>query len=55
MVEIMDTEIDVTDPYHGSTNVGVRQQWRRNRNAAYRQAYKEANGKAHKGTGKHQY
>ena len=48
MVEIMDTEIDVTEPYHGSANVGVRQQWRRNRNAAYRQAYKEANGKAHK-------
>jgi len=31
----------------GSTNTGMRHLWRRNRNAAYRQAYKEREGKQH--------
>ena len=47
MVEIMPEEIEVWEPDHGSTDGVVRQQWRRNRNAAYRQAYKEREGKAH--------
>jgi len=47
MVDIMDEGVDVTDPYGGSGNVGVRQLWRRNRNAAYRQAYEEINSEPH--------
>lgn len=47
MVEIMDMEVDVTDAYSGSGNVGVRQLWRRNRNAAYRLSYQEVHGEPH--------
>lgn len=47
MVEIMDTGVDVTDPYGGSGDVGIRQLWRRNRNAAYRLAYEEKLGVPH--------
>ena len=47
MVDIMDGDIEVWEPTHGSATAEVRQQWRRNRNAAYRQAYKEINGHAH--------
>lgn len=47
MVEIMDEGIQVWESSHGSTNDGVRQLWRRNRNAAYRAAYKEEHGKHH--------
>jgi hypothetical protein len=47
MVEIMDDGIQVWESSHGSINDGVRRLWRRNRNAAYRQAYKELNGKSH--------
>ena len=47
MVDIMDGDIEVWEPTHGSSTAEVRQQWRRNRNAAYRQAYVEREGKAH--------
>jgi len=47
MVEIMDDSIHVWEPTHGSGNVGVRRLWRRNRNAAYRQAYREIEGVDH--------
>jgi len=46
-VEIMDEDIKVWEPTHGSTNAGKRQLWRRNRNAAYRQAFKERTGEDH--------
>jgi len=47
MVEIMDDGVEVWEPRSGSTNEGVRRLWRRNRNAAYRIAYKEVNGRHH--------
>jgi len=47
MVEIMDDTVQVWDQNAGSSNAGVRQLWRRNRNAAYRMAYKEQHGKHH--------
>lgn len=50
MVEIMDTGVDVTDPYAGSDDTPTRQQWRRNRNAAYRLAYEELEGEPHPAT-----
>ena len=47
MTDTMEDGVEVWEPHHGSDNTGTRQLWRRNRNAAYRQAYKEANGKSH--------
>jgi hypothetical protein len=43
----MSSDIEVWEPTHGSADALVRRQWRRNRNAAYRIAYKEQTGKAH--------
>ena len=47
MVEIMDDSVEVWRESAGSSNPGVRLLWRRNRNAAYRQAFKEQTGKHH--------
>ena len=46
-METMSDDVTVWDPRTGSNSPGKRQLWRRNRNAAYRQAYKEREGKAH--------
>jgi hypothetical protein len=40
-------EVNVFDPHGGSINKEVRIQWRTNRRAAYRLAYKEREGKLH--------
>jgi len=45
-------EVDVFDPHSGSVDREVRIQWRTNRRAAYRLAYKERNGKQHPATKK---
>ena len=47
MVEIMDDGIEVWEPDAGSTDPEVRRQWRLNRNAAYRLAFKDREGKNH--------
>lgn len=47
MVEIMDDSVEVWEPESGSINIETRRLWRRNRNAAYRQAFKEINGVSH--------
>ena len=48
----MDTmpETNVFDPHGGSLDREVRTQWRTNRRAAYRLAYKERKGKQHPAT-----
>lgn len=46
-METMSEEVSVWDPHSGSADGATRQQWRRNRNAAYRQAYEEREGKPH--------
>jgi hypothetical protein len=43
-------ETNVLDPYSGSPDREVRIQWRTNRRAAYRLAYKEREGKQHPAT-----
>lgn len=48
MVQTMDASVEVWQPNSGSSDAGTRRLWRRNRNAAYRQAYKEINGTSHK-------
>lgn len=40
-------EVNVFDPHGGSSDREVRIQWRTNRRAAYRLAYKEREGKNH--------
>jgi len=45
-VEMM-PEVSVFDPHGGSVDREVRLQWRVNRRAAYRLAYKEREGKQH--------
>jgi hypothetical protein len=47
MVDIMDDSVQVWEPHVGSTNAGVRRLWRRNRNAAYRLAFRESTGEDH--------
>ena len=48
----MPAEVNVFDPHGGSTDKEVRAQWRTNRRAAYRLAYKEREGKQHPATKK---
>ena len=43
-------DTNVFDPYSGSPDKDVRIQWRTNRRAAYRLAYKEREGKQHPAT-----
>lgn len=47
MVDIMDDTVTVFDPFSGSEDPDMRRLWRRNRNAAYRQAYAELEGEPH--------
>ena len=47
MVDLMPDDVKVWEHDAGSDDLAVRQQWRKNRQAAYRLGYKDREGKQH--------